>query len=797
MADWAKCTSSLMDFAKGQHDPIVRASAAEVDGAAVTLRLTTRAGKEAYGRMEFCGDSIVRLRISDSAITPRETPMVIKNEWPSRNALADVTGDAVVLRSAALAVRMTRDPRRLSIEDATGEVLLTEDLHDRRSLGTAWVSYPLGFVASEGRTHLTATFESSPEEQFYGFGEKFGPLSKRGRSVQSFNQGAGTWVEGSHKNVPFFMSSRGYGLFFNTSFPMQFDMGVRSNATHSFTVAEGLLDLYFIYGPSFKDILSRYTELTGRPEMPPTWSLGIWMSRFTYTSSKEVEEVAARMRQERLPCDVIKIDTGWFHREGRGSVCDFDMEWNRETWPRPEEFMANLRRMGYRTALFVDPHVMTDSPTAQEARRLGHLVMMPDGSERSWSMGPGCTMVAFDLTSEPARQWYKGKLKELLKQGASTFFADWGVDSPPEARYAGMEGLAHNNVYGLLYNRTVHEAVREHTGEPAVIWGVSGYAGSQRYPTTYGGDSRCTFRDMASVLRGGLSAAMSGILFYGCDIGGYGHALDRNPDETLYIRYLQHGFFLPFAQFHGMGPREPWHYGPRAVEVYRKYARLRYRLLPYVLSQSYQACRCGIPVLRPMVLEFQDDPTCAHLDLQYMFGDSFLVAPIFGPETHRRVYLPAGTWWDYWTGKPLTGPAWIEVDAPLETLPLFVRAGSIIPMGPQVDYTDQIMQGTLTLDVYPRPGDFATVVLCGTREQRVEASLDGQWLRMWAPQLGEPVIIHVHGVTAVSVEAHGAPLPMVAASDIADGVEGYCPVDEGLRILARLGEAGDLVIRRE
>jgi alpha-D-xyloside xylohydrolase len=579
--------------------------------------------------------------------------------------------------------------------------------------------------------HLTGTLELAPDEQMYGLGEKFGPLGRRGRAYRSFNQGIGPWTEGDHKNVPLVLSSRGYGLFFNTSYPMLHDVGSRSNGVYAFAIADSLLDLYFIAGSSYKEIISRYTEITGRPELPPPWSLGIWMSRWTYKSSDEVLQVAREFRRRKLPCDVMKIDTGWFHREGRGSPCDFDMQWNRELWPEPEAFMAELRRMGFRTALFVDPHVLADSPLSHEARAMGYLQMMPDGAPRTWELGPGCPAVAFDLTNQDCRRWYKDKLKGLLEQGASTFFADWGIDSPPACVYAGMDGLEHNNAYGLLYNSAVSEAVREHSGQPAAIWGISGYAGSQRYPTTYGGDSRCTFRDMASVLRGGLSAAMSGILFYGCDTGGYGSARTPNPDETLYIRYLQHGLMMPFAQFHGMGPREPWHYGPRAVRVYDKYARLRYRLLPYIVSQAYLACRDGVPMLRPMVLDFQDDPNTASLDMQYMFGESLLVAPVFGPQTRRSVYLPQGQWYDYNTGKCAAGPGWLDVRAPLEVLPLFVRAGSVVPMGPELEYVDQAPLEPLTLDIFPpAQGMFEATIYHGGRECPVRGTMRDGTLKL-------------------------------------------------------------------
>jgi alpha-D-xyloside xylohydrolase len=709
MADWVKLTSDLLSFSKASHDPLERVTDVECGAQGARFTLATRSGKRAFAAIDVCSEHVFRFRVAPQPLEDRRTVMVVKTDWAPVEATAADEGTRTVLRTSSLEIAMHKEPRRLTVSAGANE-LLQEEIDDRRSFGTSYVTFPLGFVsADDGRTHVAGAIELAPDELIYGFGEKFGPLDKRGSAVRSLNRGVGTWTEGEHKNVPFFMSSRGYGLFINTSYPALYDVGRSSNAALAFAIAHEELDVYFIHGPSYKQMLARYTEITGRPQLPPEWSFGVWMSSFAYLTRSDAEGAAVRLRQDRLPCDVLKIDTGWFHREGRGSPCDFDMQWNTETWPQPDEFLARMRDMGFKVALFVDPHVLAESPMAQEARELGYLVRMPDGSERRWELGPGCPAVAFDLTSEDSRQWYKGKLKALLAQGASTFFADWGIDSPVECRYANMDGLAHNNVYGLLYNKTVHEAIAEHTGGPAVHWGISGYAGSQRYPTTYGGDSRCTFRDMASVLRGGLSSAMSGILFYGCDIGGYGHARRPSPDETLYIRYLQHGMFLPFAQFHGMGRREPWHFGPRAVEAYRKYAGLRYRLLPYIMTQAYLTCRDGVPMLRPMALEFPDDPNAAHLDLQYMFGESLLVAPVFGPQTSRPVYLPHGEWFDYWTAQPLAGGRWITAQAPLDVLPLYVRAGSIIPMGPDMQFVAP-SQRPLTLEVFGKAQPFTSSV---------------------------------------------------------------------------------------
>lgn len=404
------------------------------------------------------------------------------------------------------------------------------------------------------------------------------------------------------------------------------------------------------------------------------------MSRCTYKSAAEIEEIAARFRREELPCDVFKLDVGWFSRD-RGGIFDYDMLWNPEGFPEPEAFLARLKTAGFRACVWVQSWFMRDSAIAREAREKGFLLHTNTGEEHSWLMDR-CPVVLLDLTIPECQVWFKHKLTLLLDQGVSTFFADWNISSPVHLAYRNADAKDYNNAHSLLYNRLVFEAVAEHCKGPALTWGIAGCAGIQRYPATYGGDSRATFREAASVLRGGMSSALSGISLWGLDIGGFQSQRADAPERELYARYIQLGCLLPMAQFHGIPTREPWAYGDEALAIYRKYARLRYELLPYLFAHCVEASLTGVPVLRPMVLEFQDDPTTANLDLQYMFGSAFLVAPMFEAAGERTIYLPAGEWFDYWTDEVHAGGRWITYTADLETLPLFVRGGSIIPKGP-------------------------------------------------------------------------------------------------------------------
>ncbi|HLL89260.1 MAG TPA: TIM-barrel domain-containing protein [Tepidisphaeraceae bacterium] len=733
--NWAEKTKRLLDIPAKSLRPIDGMATVRQEGeAAWVADLRTGENGAASLRVDVCGDSVVRIRLARGAIENRVTPMVVAplSDRPPTTCRVNDDEAAWTLTTPLVLLRIARQPWGVTLEDRCGRVLLQADSDDRTAFSGPHVSPPAGFVDDADLPRIVATFKISPDEAFYGLGERFAPLDHRGRVVPCFTEGSGTWTQGTHKPIPFFMSSEGYGLFVNSSRPSLFDMGARSNATYSIALADDLLDLYVIYGPTFKQVLTHYAALTGRPEMPPKWSLGVWMSRHTYESQAQVEAVADRLRAEATPCDVIKLDTGWFHRPGRGSIIDHDMEWS-DTFPAPAEMAAKLHAQGFRLCVWINLWFLTGSPKAQEARRLGFLLRRKDGTEFTFDMGSGCMVVPIDITLEAAREWYKGQLKVLLRQGVDTFFCDWGVGSDTELVYAGADGLSYNNEHGLLFVRTAHEAIREHTGRPGVVWALCGFAGIQRYPASYAGDSRCTFRDMASVLRGGLSASMSGISLWGAEIGGFGRLDSAPPEPELYIRYLQHGFLLPYAEFHGIGPREPWNFGDRAVAAYKKFASVRYRLLPYLYSQTALACSTGIPVLRPMVLEFQDDPNARHLDLQYMLGDAFLVAPVFGSETQRRVYLPAGTWFDFWTDEAHAGPGWIDCAAPLDRLPLFVRGNSIIPFGPDVQCTDDGGDVPPVFHVYGSAGGTGIwfdgnalhAVTAERREGRLQLSLDG------------------------------------------------------------------------
>jgi alpha-D-xyloside xylohydrolase len=401
-------------------------------------------------------------------------------------------------------------------------------------------------------------------------------------------------------------------------------------------------------------------------------------------------------------------------------------EWDTSAFPQPKEMIGNLREQGVRTCLWITPYVAAGSKAHDEGLDGGYFLRRADGS-----LSPvietfsGQGLAAIDFTNPKAVAWFQSKLEALLDMGVAVFKSDFGEQAPLDAVYHdGRTGLEMHNLYPLLYNRAVFELTERHSGR-GLTWGRSGYAGSQRYPVQWGGDSYSSLDQMACQLRGLLSYGMSGVPFCSHDIGGFDYPpanfdqcersgpwflRDNARDPIVYARWLQFGVFSSHVRAHGKQPREPWEYGPEVEAIARRYLKLRYRLLPYTYSQAVKSSQTGLPMVRPMVLDFQDDPATCHLDLQYMFGDSFLVAPVVRRDNRCRVYLPAGEWLDYWTKEVVSGPRWLEVETPLDTLPLWVRAGAIIPMGPEVTHTEEQSLEPLRLEIYRPQSNGQTTV---------------------------------------------------------------------------------------
>jgi alpha-D-xyloside xylohydrolase len=566
--------------------------------------------------------------------------------------------------SAHGSVTVLEEPWHLEIRDAEGR-LLTRTHHLSDNATTYWPALPFCFVrrASDYARRIGAVFSLAPGEKIFGTGESFTELDKRGQRVVLFvDDPNGAESEEMYKPIPFFLSSRGYGMFVHTSAPATLDFGRTFSGTSALMLGDDQLDLFlFLGGP--KEVLDEYTDLTGKAAMPPLWSFGFWMSRITYSSEEQVREVARKLREHRIPSDVIHLDTGWFETDWRA-----DYEFSKTRFPDPAKMITDLREDGFHISLWQLPYFVPQNRLFPQIVEKGLAVRDPRGNIPYED-------AVLDFTNPDAVAWYQEKLAGLLRLGVGAIKVDFGEAAPMNGQYAsGRTGWYEHNLYPLLYNRAVADITREVTGEN-IIWARSTWAGSQRYPLHWGGDAATSDTGMAGTLRGGLSLGLSGFTFWSHDIGGF----TRRTPEELYRRWLPFGMLSSHTRSHGNPPKEPWEYGPDFTDAFRRAAEMRYRLLPYIYAQSKASSERGLPMLRALFIEYPEDPGSWLVEDQYLFGSDILVAPLMEEgTTGRDVYVPPGQWIDYQTGTAYAG-GWHAIEGGEIPVVMLVRGGAVIP----------------------------------------------------------------------------------------------------------------------
>jgi alpha-D-xyloside xylohydrolase len=702
---------------------------------------------------------IVRIRYNGAGgAVEHETPFTSTPALPPVRTRLTEDKESYVLKAGAVTVRIRKSPWQMSVSSG-GKTVFQQEVLDRGF--TILVTYPTGYSESaDGAVRAHETFSFEPDECLFGLGPKYMSVNKRGeRAVMWCADTSGTTTtELSYISIPFFMSSRGYGFFLNCGEKSIFELGSYSTVSGSVWVDSPLMDYYLILGATPAEILKGYTLLTGRPAVPPKWAFGVWMSRCIYMERPTVEAVVKRMRSLDIPLDVVNVDPAWLKAwdTRRQPGCEF--EWNTERYPDPEGFIRTLGENHVRLCLWENPYVPDHTDFYEEARTKGYLVKNPDGSVAEPTHPMCADMGIFDYTNPEAVEWVKNIHKRLLRQGVAAFKTDYGESIPENVIFHnGKTGREMHNVYPLLYNKAVFEAIEEEQGE-AVVFGRSGAPGSQRYPIQWAGDSQCSYAGMAGALKGGLSYAMSGGALWSHDIGGFVNTVepDRPPTPTLYIRWAQFGLLSPIARFHGMSPREPWEYGKAAVEIVRKFALLRMRLVPYLYSYAHEASQTGMPLMRPVYLEFPDDPHAPSEELEYLLGRELLVAPVFNDAGDVTVYLPPGRWYEFWQGAVHEGPKFLELNVPLDSMPIFVRGDSILPLGPEAQSVDQQSWAELQIRMYlDTRAEFS---LCnGNVVVRFEASRSGRSIKMNISSSNRKYDIVFHGIGDVkAVKSSGA-----------------------------------------
>lgn len=551
-------------------------------------------------------------------------------------------------------------------------------------------AFALAYVERNGiANRSTFSFQAKADECFYGTGERFTKMDLSGKTFQLRNQdGQGVNNRRTYKNIPFYLSSENYGVFVHTSAFAKFSLADHSTRSAQVMVEEPLVDFFVIGGDTPEQILFGYRQLTGFPTMPPLWSFGTWMSRMTYFSADEVNEICDRMRAEDYPCDVIHLDTGWFETDW---LCEW--KFNDERFPNPPQFIHNLKDKGYRVSLWQLPYISYNAIQYKEADENEYI----SKSERLISGSSNFSVQDFagtiDLTYDKATEWYKGLLRNLLEMGVVCIKTDFGEDIHLDAEYHNMSPEKLHNLYPLLYQKAAYEVTKEVTGD-GIVWARAGWAGCQRYPLHWGGDSACSWDGLAGSLKGGLQLGLSGFAFWSHDVPGF-HGVPNFMNsvlpEDIYVRWTQFGVFSSHLRYHGSHKREPWHY-PNIAPIIRKWLKLRYQLIPYIMEQSEKATRTGFPVLRALILHHPNDKTCRQIDDQYYFGDNMLVAPVMNSENKRDIYLPEGKWVHFFTKEVFGGEKWLRnVEVPLDEMPVFVKQGAEIPMYmEEVQCTDEM-----------------------------------------------------------------------------------------------------------
>jgi alpha-D-xyloside xylohydrolase len=581
-------------------------------------------------------------------------------------------------------ITVTEKPWHIEIRDASGR-LLTRTQHTSDYATTLVPAQPFSFIrrSSDYSRSVAAVFSLAADEKLFGCGESFTRLDKRGQKVILWaNDANGTESERMYKPIPFFMSNRGYGMFVHTSAPATFDMGASFQGSNALLLGDDELDLFVFLG-SPKEILAEYTALTGRAAMPPLWSFGLWMSRITYFSEDEVRSVAAKLRQNRIPSDVIHLDTGWFEHDWR---CDFKFSPSR--FKDAGKMIADLKRDGFHISLWQIPYFVPKNALFGEILAKGLAVRDARGNLPYED-------AILDFSNPDAVSWYQDKLAGLLRMGVGAIKVDFGEAAPLTGLYAsGRTGFYEHNLYPLRYNKAVAEITRQVTGEN-IFWARSAWAGSQRYPVHWGGDTATTDIGMAATLRGGLSLGLSGFAFWSHDIGGFAA---RTPQE-LYSRWLPFGMLTSHSRCHGMPPKEPWEYGPAFTETFRRAVELKYSLMPYVYAQAKDSRERGLPMVRALFVEYPEDPGSWLVENEYLFGSDILVAPLLEEARQRAVYLPPGRWIDDQTGKSYAG-GWHRIEAGAIPVIMLVRDGAAIARLKVAQSTAQMDWSQLQLEVF-------------------------------------------------------------------------------------------------
>lgn len=608
------------------------------------------------------------------------------------NLVAEETEKQIIVKSGEL---------RIEIEKESGAFVFWRGAE--KITGSGWRD--LAYMKTNWRG---SAYDKGPEDAYmreqlsisvgelvYGLGERFSAFVKNGQSVDIWNEDGGTSTEQSYKNIPFYLSNKGYGVFVNHPEKVSFEVATEMVTKVEFSVPGENLDYFLINGPTMKEVLMRYTDITGKPALPAPWTFGLWLSTSFTTNydEKTVNSFVDGMIERGIPLSVFHFDCFWmkdFH------WCDFT--WDERVFPDPEGMLKRLKEKGLKICVWINSYVGQESPLFEEGIKGGYFLKRANGDVWQWDMWqPGLAIV--DFTNPAACEWYGKKLEALLDMGVDCFKTDFGERIPTDCvYYDGSDPVKMHNYYTYMYNKTVHDVIAKKKGEKeAILFARSATAGGQKFPVHWGGDCWSDYESMEESLRGGLSLTSSGFGFWSHDIGGF----ESTSTPDVYKRWCAFGLLSTHSRLHGSTSyRVPWAYDEESVDVVRYFAKLKARLMPYLYRNAIETAKTGVPMMRSMVLEFTEDRNCAYLASQYMLGDSLLVAPIFNEDGIAEYYLPEGRWTSLLSGDVKEGGRWYKEKHGYLSIPLYVREGSIVAMGARDDNAVYDYADGTTFQVY-------------------------------------------------------------------------------------------------
>ncbi|MGM0878377.1 MAG: alpha-xylosidase [Bacillota bacterium] len=594
----------------------------------------------------------------------------------------------MIFNSGNVSVNIQRNPLKITFSQGN-QVLTSID-----PKGVAWIKGP------HKESYMRSQLNLGVEEYIYGLGERFTPFVKNGQVVDIWNEDGGTSSEQAYKNIPFYLSNRGYGVLVNHPEKVSFEVGSEVVSKTQFSVEGDHIEYYIIGGANPKDVLSNYTELTGKPALPPAWSYGLWLTTsFTTEYNEEtVNHFVDGMAERDIPLSVFHFDCFWMKEF---EWCNF--EWDKDAFPEPEAMLKRLKEKGLKICVWINPYIAEKSKLFEEAAVKGYLLKKPNNDVWQWDLWQA-GMGIVDFTNPAAREWYRAKLKVLLDMGVDCFKTDFGERIPTDVvYYDGSDPQRMHNYYAYQYNQVVFDLLEQEKGkQEAVVFARSAAVGGQKFPVHWGGDCNATYESMAESLRGGLSLSLSGFGYWSHDIGGF----ENTASPDLFKRWTAFGLLSSHSRLHGSSSyRVPWLFDEEAVEVTKHFSKLKNRLMPYLYSASVENNKTGVPVMRPMLLEFTDDPNSHVLDRQYMLGSCLLVAPIMNEDGVGSCYLPHGKWTHYLTKEVIEGGAWKTETYDYLSLPLYVRENTILATSHESNRPDYDFADNVTYEIYQLQND--------------------------------------------------------------------------------------------